>query len=205
MSERRKLADILRGSDRKSLAETWNQTKAAGDFAPLPPGEYEATIISGELFNAKSGTPGYKLTFEISYGDFKGRKLWHDVWLTPAALPMTKRDLAKIGVTALDQLERPLPQRLRCKVKVALRKNDSSGEYNQVRSFEVVGIEKADPFAPHPNIPEGGGDEGESDGHGDAYEPPADASGTEEPFPFGANAPSRNGKSHSAYDWSERR
>lgn len=205
MAERRKLSDILRGSDRKSLAETWNQTEAAGDFSPLPPGEYEAVIISGELFNAKSGTAGYKLTFEIPCGGFKGRKLWHDMWLTPAALPITKRDLSKIGIAEIHQLERPLPQRFQCKVKVALRKNDSGDEYNQVRSFEVVGVEKADPFAPHTNNTEGDGDGDEGNGHGDAWEPSANAEEHEEAFPFGANAPSRNGKSHAPYDRSERR
>ena len=34
-------------------------------------------------------TPGYKIEFEILDGDYRGRKLWHDCWLTPAALPQT--------------------------------------------------------------------------------------------------------------------
>ncbi len=28
-----------------------------------------------------------------------GRQFWHDIWLTPVALPMAKRDLAKLGAT----------------------------------------------------------------------------------------------------------
>ncbi len=83
-------------------------------------------------------------------GDHQGRQFWHDVWLTPAALPMAKRDLGKLGVTALEQLERPLPPGIRCKVKLALRKDDDGTEYNRVKRFEVVGIDapEADAFAP---------------------------------------------------------
>ena len=54
---------------------------------------------------------------------------------------MAKRDLAKLGVTALEQLERPLPPGIRCKVKLALRRDDDGTEYNRVKTFEVVGID----------------------------------------------------------------
>ena len=73
---------------------------------------------------------------------------------------MAKRDLAKLGVSALEQLERPLPPGIRCKVKLALRRDDDGAEYNRVRTFEVVGIDAptADPFAPdaQPAAAEGG-------------------------------------------------
>ena len=63
---------------------------------------------------------------------------------------MAKRDLAKLGVTALEQLERPLPPGIRCKVKLALRRDDDGTEYNRVKHFEVVGIDppELDAFAP---------------------------------------------------------
>src|SRR5665213_639466 len=106
MSERKKLSDILPNSDRESLSETWNRTKAA-DFAPLPPGEYTFRILAGELFAAKTGTPGYKLTLEVTEGEYEGRRAWHDLWITPAAMSRTKGELAKIGVTGgLEQLDK---------------------------------------------------------------------------------------------------
>jgi hypothetical protein len=76
--------------------------------------------------------------------------LWLDCWLTAAALPRSKRDLAKLGITTPEQLEQQLPRGLRCKVTVALRRDDSGVERNEVRSFEVIGVDKieADPFAP---------------------------------------------------------
>ena len=60
-----KLSDILGNGDGDSLHKAWNSTEAADEFAPLTAGEYVAHIASGELFNAKSGTPGYKLAFQI--------------------------------------------------------------------------------------------------------------------------------------------
>lgn len=151
MHERKSLSDILRNGDRENLSRAWGETEAAEDFAPLPTGEYVARIVAGELFTSKAkGTAGYKLAFRVVEGEHRDRQFWHDVWLTPAALPMAKRDLAKLGVTALEQLERPLPQGIRCKVKLALRRDDDGTERNKVRGFDVLGIDKiaADPFAP---------------------------------------------------------
>ena len=113
--ERKKLSDILRGDFRNKLQKAWDDTKAADDFgAPLPAGEYIARIADGNATTARTtGTPGYKLTFKVLDGDHAGRLFWHDVWLTDAALPMAKRDLGKIGVTSLDQLDQPLPRFVR--------------------------------------------------------------------------------------------
>jgi hypothetical protein len=61
---------------------------------------------------------------------------------------MTKRDLGKLGVTRLEQLERPLPQGIRCRVRLVLHADDNGAERNRVRSLEVTGIDPLDPFAP---------------------------------------------------------
>jgi hypothetical protein len=185
MSERKRLSDIiLRGSDRAALVKKWTETEAAEDLAPLPPGEYTLRILSGELFNAKSGTAGYKLTLEVVEGEHEGRRAWHDVWLTAAALPMAKRDLGKIGVTDLEQLERPLPAGILIRAKIALRKNDDGVEHNRVIRFEPAGVEAGDAFEPAPD---------------------ANADSESERFPFGGNAPDRNGVAPGPYDRSERR
>ena len=149
--QRKSLSDILREGDRQNLSRAWGETQAAEDFAPLPPGEYVARITGGDLFTSKTkGTAGYKLCFRVLEGDHQGRQFWHDTWLTAAALPMAKRDLAKLGVTAIEQLERPLPPGIRCRVKLVLRRDDDGTEYNRIRSFEVIGIDEPeqDAFAP---------------------------------------------------------
>jgi hypothetical protein len=183
MNERKKLSDILRGSDRDTLARQWNETEAAKDLEPLPTGEYVFRILSGELFTSKQGTPGYKLTLEVIQGEHEGRRCWHDVWLTDPALPMAKRDLGKIGVTDLEQLERPLPPGILIRAKIALRKNDDGTEHNRVVRFEPAGVER-----------------------GDAFEPPQeiDENGESESFSFGTPQP-RNGIAPGPYNRSERR
>ena len=149
MNERKKLTDILQqNSDRERLSSLWKTTTAAAEFALLPTGEYTFRILAGELFTSKRGTPGFKLTLEVTEGDFEGRRAWCDFWLTPAALPMTKRDLAKIGVQNLEQLEQPLPAGILIRGKLALRRDDDGNESNQLRRFECIGIEKGDAFEP---------------------------------------------------------
>lgn len=193
MQERRKLSDILHGSDRDKLAQAWKDAKADDDFAPLPSGEYVANVIDGTPFTAKSGTAGYKLTFQVAEGEHAGRRFWDDIWLTANSAPLAKRDLAKLGVPVTGTLDdtihyldtHPLPQGIRCKVRLALRKDDSGAEYNRVRSFDVTGI---DPQEPEPFAP---ADNAEPTADGDA---PAGRNGEgKELFPFGANAGRNNG------------
>jgi hypothetical protein len=153
MQPRKRLSDILHNTDREKLARTWATTQAADDLLPLPTGEYVCRILNGEATTSKSGTPGYKLTLEVTEGDHAGRRCWHDVWLTPAALPMAKRDLAKIGVVRLEQLDQPLPRGILLRVKLALRKDDNGAERNRVTRFEAAGIEPSDPYAPADALP----------------------------------------------------
>ncbi len=148
MIERKRLTDILAAGGGGDIGKAWESTTAADDFAPLPPGEYTFRILSGELFNSKQrSTPGYKLTLEVTEGEHEGRRAWHDIWLTQAALPMAKRDLAKLGITTPTQLDQPLPGVILIKGKLALKNGDDGIETNQLRHFEFVGVEPPDPFA----------------------------------------------------------
>lgn len=161
--QRKSLSDILNGSG-GNFNDRWNNTAAAGEFGPVPRGVYVCHATKGELESSRSkSTPGYKVEFTIIEGDFKGRKLWHDCWLTPAALPQSKRDLSKLGITSPAQMELPLPRGIRCKVRVTLRTDDDGTQYNRVRSFEVIGIDppETDPFAPAP-LPSGNGESSEN-------------------------------------------
>ena len=147
-----RLSDILNGSG-GDFNDRWNTTEAAGDFGAVPRGEYVCHVTKGELESSRTNrTPGYKIEFTILEGEFKGRKLWLDCWLTPAALAQSKRDLRKLGITSPAMMERPLPRGIRCRVTVVVRQDDDGIERNRVRSFEVVGIDKpvVDEFAPKP-------------------------------------------------------
>lgn len=150
-----KLSEILSAGNGGNINDLWSTTAAADDFEALPSGTYTCRLISGELRKARTGTPEYSLRFKVLDGEHKGRQVWHSLYLTPAALPMAKRDLAKLGVTSLEQLEQPIPKGIRCKVRVVLRRDDDETERNRVRSFEVLGVDppEVDPFAPEPTGP----------------------------------------------------
>jgi hypothetical protein len=149
MTPRKKLSDILHNSQREQLGRAFAEAKAAEEFGPLPAGEYVCRIIEGAAMTGRTnGTPGYKLTFEVIEGEYAKRRIWHDIWLTEANVRYAKRDLAKLGVTSLDMLDNQLPEGIRCKVRVVLRKEDDGTERNRVRSFEVLGIDTPEPFAP---------------------------------------------------------
>ena len=145
------MSEILDRSQHGSLTQVWENTEAASDDSPLPRGEYIARITNG--FSTKSWvkeTPGYQLTFQVIEGEYAGRRFRHTLWFTPKAIPFTKRDLVKLGVTDLRQLDSPFPQGIRCRVRLSLRESDDGARFNQVRSFKVIGRDEPEPepFAP---------------------------------------------------------
>lgn len=146
--ERKRLTDILHPDEAEGIRAAWEQTEAADDLAPIPPGTYEARLVRHELFKARSGTPGLRLVFQIREGEFAGRQVFYSGWLTPAALPFLKRDLSAIGLMDFDSLSKPTPQGILCRVRVALRRNDEGDEWNEARRFQFAGTEAPDPFAP---------------------------------------------------------
>ncbi len=155
---KKSLSEILAGkTGPQQLQDLWEQTISAPEYTLLPRGDYTAIIVAGELFNSKTNdTPGYRLTFEVLEGEYVGRRLFHDLWLTKPAMAMTKRDLEKLGVTSLDQLNKPLPPGIRCNLHVVVRKDDDGNERNRVIGFQVVGYDppEPDPFAPEPFAPQ---------------------------------------------------
>ena len=159
-----RLSDILRQQGKlNDVQSAWNSTAAAGEFDVLPTGQYVADIIKGEAIESRSKqTPGFRLTFQVAEGPLAGSRFWHDCWFTDNAMAQTKRDLEKLGVTDLRQLEQPLPAVFRCKAKLTIRRDDNGNESNNVRRFDVIGIiqPEADPFAPKPAPGSGAGDTG---------------------------------------------
>lgn len=167
-----KLSDILAagGTGENAFLRDWNQTVPVTADSPLPAGVYSAHATKGELSTSRNGNPRYSLEFTVCDAPYSGRRVWLDVYLTAAALPRAKRNLAKLGITEPAQLEAPLPMGIRCEVAVTLRVGDDGRQRNSVTRFDVLGIDSpgivapaADPFAPtaaEPGQPaEGGGDD----------------------------------------------
>jgi hypothetical protein len=136
---RPRLDDILNGGG-DDFNAMWDETAAAGEFEPLPSGRYKSLIADGRLAESKTNkTPSYKLTFEIlEPAAFAGRKVFHDLWLTPKALATSKRDLAKLRITTPQQLRQAPPTGVIVDVKVALRTGDDGARYNKVAGFQVI-------------------------------------------------------------------
>ncbi|WP_169980908.1 DUF669 domain-containing protein [Tautonia rosea] len=146
-NQRPRLDDILSGGS--GFDDLWNTTDAAGEFQPIPSGVYRCLVADGKLSEAKTGTPSFKVTFEVLDGDHAGRKVFHDLWLTPKALPTSKRDLAKLGIRNPADMRRPLPSGLVAEVKVALRSEDDGSTFNRVVAFKVLDeAPTVDPLAP---------------------------------------------------------
>ena len=141
----------------EKLNKSWEETGAASDFAPLPPGVYVARILSGEYSASAHGTPGYRLTLQVLEGPHAGRRFWHTAWLTNSALPYAKRDLIKLGITSPEMLDKPLPFGIRVQVRLVVRANDDGVKYNEARDFKKIGIDSPDdedfPPGPTPTNP----------------------------------------------------
>jgi hypothetical protein len=79
----------------------------AGDFSPVPAGQYTAVIINSEMKPTKAGNGSFlELTFEMIDGVHRGRRLWSRLNLENAnekAVKIAKGQLASIckavGVT----------------------------------------------------------------------------------------------------------
>jgi hypothetical protein len=157
MRERKKLSDILRGGGggadwlNNGNGDGWGDIPPAPERGPVPSGRYVAYVVDGALFKSKEKkTPGYKMTFEIIEGGFKGRRCWYEIWLTDNNKANAVRDLLKLGIKCPAQLEQPLPRGIRCNIRVVLRRSPDGAEFNELKEFQVVGIDppQLDAFTP---------------------------------------------------------
>ena len=141
--------------DLSTLAAAWDGTPAAPDEPPLPAGESVCRVTDGRLLANQRGTPEYRLTFEAAAGPFAGRCVWYHGYLTPKATARTKRELAPLGITTREHLERPFPPGFVCRVAVRQKKGTSGTLFNEVVGFRVERFEAppADDFAPSPAAP----------------------------------------------------
>jgi hypothetical protein len=136
----KRLTDLLSGKDVEDLLKRFDETEPAAEYEPVPPGRYEVDFVRGEACRSSRGTPGYTGEFEISKGEYQGRRLWHTFWLTEAADAYTKRDLSKLGITRGEQLNQPVPPGIFCFVQVVVRTDDNGVERNVITRMYEGGI-----------------------------------------------------------------
>jgi len=102
MYEAPKLKDVLNDQQQVALENAWAKVRDAKYCGPVPEGVYVARVVGAWLFKSPNGTPGYRVSLEIIDGEHAGRKLWHELWLTDAALAATKHDLKRLGIASLE-------------------------------------------------------------------------------------------------------
>lgn len=129
------------------LYTKFDSVEAAAENELLPPAWYTCRLddIRPDQ-SAKKLTPSVTLEWTVIEGDHAKRKVWQSLWLTENALSRTKRDLAKLGITNLDQIEDGITAKITASVLVGERRDDG-GEYdpkNEIRRFKVLAVEELD-------------------------------------------------------------
>jgi hypothetical protein len=143
------LASILRGDD--DFQKAWDEAPSTpSDRDPLPAGRYRCLVADGRLAESRQkSTPSYKVAFEVVEGEHTGRKVFLDLWLSPAALRISKPQLIALGFGSAAELQRDCPALgSLAEVDVVLRADDQGRQWNEVRAFKIVEAAPADDFAP---------------------------------------------------------
>ncbi len=136
---------------RDDVQERFDNAEAAPTFPDLvPKGEYVAHWKAIKVSQNRNGKPRAVLTFEIVEGEFAGKRAWCDLYLTEAATPRSKRELAKLGISTYEDMTAPVPQWLRCLLRIVVETDDDEAQRNKITDFTVIAFEDAqpDPFAP---------------------------------------------------------
>jgi hypothetical protein len=119
----------------------FDNTEAAPEFTPVPPGVYVARVQSGEATQTRAGADAYRMRFEIVEGQHAGRTLLRMWTFSEKAKKYTKRDLGLFGITSMAQLLSPFPEAGReyvVRLVVALQRGNDGIERNDIKSITVV-------------------------------------------------------------------
>lgn len=127
------------GAARSGLAADFDNAESAERLAPLPAGEYQARAVDARLDESRRGTPFFGMRLEIVAGEHTGRRLVMKWYLSGAAMPYSKRDLAALGITSFAMLRQGCVPRGLVRLRVALRAGDNGGQYNEVKAVFPCG------------------------------------------------------------------
>ena len=132
----------------------------APEYSPIPPGTYSARVLRGEYTATRAGAEAYRLRFEVSEGEHKGKTVIRTWTFSPKAVAYTKRDLAPFGLVNKTQLLYPFPNAGReyhVRLVVALQRGDDGIDRNDLKRIDLVRVDES-PAAAFllPEQPEGG-------------------------------------------------
>ena len=114
------------------------------DFSPIPTGDYTAQIIDSDLKPTRANTGHYlELTFEVTDGEFKGRRVWARLNLdnpNPKAVEIAQRDLSAI-CHAIGKLQVNDSQELHYKpmgIRVEVVQREGYSDSNEIKAFKAL-------------------------------------------------------------------
>ena len=120
-----------------------NEVEPSKAFDPIPAGKYIAVITDSEMKETRAGTGRYlQLEFEITDGEYAGRKLWARLNIenqNAEAVRMARADLSAIcrAVNVLTPNDSADLHNLPLVIKVHCRKDKNTGEItNDIRGYE---------------------------------------------------------------------
>ncbi len=145
-----------------------NEVEPSKAFDPIPAGKYIAVITDSEMKETRAGTGRYlQLEFEITDGEYAGRKLWSRLNIenqNAEAVRLARADLSAIcrAVNVLTPSDSIDLHNLPLVIKVHCRKDKNTGEItNDIRGYESKANYKPEPkqapatptTAPTPRVP----------------------------------------------------
>jgi hypothetical protein len=110
--------------------------------ADVPLGTYTATLIDSRIVQAiRKGTAGVTLYWTVQENGWS-RRVWKTLWLSPAALPRSKAELGRLGVSSLEDLDRdpPVKPGAVCRLVIADVRHIEGGVERSVVRWEVLAV-----------------------------------------------------------------
>ena len=106
-------------------------------FEPIPDGQYPARIVDCAIDKTKKGDDMLVFTFEVTEGDFAGRKLWDRAVLTENALWKVKQYAELIGLESGDEIDTQDFIGIECLVEVATEEYNGEPR-NQIKNVTAL-------------------------------------------------------------------
>ncbi len=119
-----------------------NEVEPNTPFEVIPAGKYNAVIVESEMKATRAGTGRYlKLVFEITDGDFAGRKLFASINLenpNQDAVRIGRAELSAVchAVNVLNLQDTVQLHNLPLIISVRVKKNQDGEPTNEVRGYE---------------------------------------------------------------------
>jgi len=110
------------------------------ESADLPPGAYSGTLTMSRIVRSlRTRNVGVALYWDVQLRHSK-KRVWRTLWLSPAALSRTKRELGRLGVRTLADLDNdpPVPAGALCKLVIADRRDRDGYVESRIVHWEVL-------------------------------------------------------------------